>query len=111
MKLIQLPHKVCGMTCMINGLEDLYERQTGIRLPDWMLFYLSGMAGFVYIKNKNAPTPRMVFWGMQVAKYQYEALADVVGFRWQMVENRSFPYTLNRAKEAIDQGTPTLLGA
>jgi hypothetical protein len=111
MKLIQLPHKVCGLTCMINGLEDLYEQQTGHRLPDWLLFYVSGMAGFVYIKSKNAPTPRMVFWGTQVAKYQYQALADIVGFRWQMVENRSFAYTLNRAKASIDQGAPALLGA
>ena len=111
MKLITLPHKVCGMTCMINGLEDLYEQETGVRLPDWLLLHLSGLLGFVYARNKNAPTPRMVFWGKQIAKYQYETLADVVGFTWQMVENRSFPYTLKRAKEYIDQGTPALLGA
>ncbi len=110
MKLIELPHKVCGMSCMINGLEDLYEQKTGVRLPDWLLLYLSGMAGFVYIKNKNAPTPRMVFWGSQIAKYQYEALADVVGFEWQMVANRSFPFTLKRVKESIDQDTPAILG-
>jgi hypothetical protein len=96
---------------MINGLEDLYEQETGVRLPDWLLLHLSGLLGFVYIKNKNAPTPRMVFWGSQVAKYQYEALADVVGFTWQMVENRSFSYTLKQAKESIDQSTPALLGA
>ena len=78
MKLVQLPHKVCGLTCMINGLEDLYEQKTGVRLPDWLLLHLSGMLGFVYIKNKNAPTSRMVFWGMQIAKYQYKALADIV---------------------------------
>ena len=111
MKLIELPHKVCGMTCMINGLEDLYEHETGTRLPDWLLLYLSGMLGFVYVKNKTAPTPRMVFWGMQVAKYQYKALADVVGFQWQMVEGGSFRHSFARAKESIDQGTPALLGA
>jgi hypothetical protein len=111
LKLIQLPHKVCGLTCMINGLEDLYEQKTGTRLPDRLLFYVSGMAGFVYIKNKNAPTPRMVFWGMQIARYQYEALADVVGFEWQMTANRSFPHTLQRVKESIDQGVPAVLGA
>jgi len=110
-KLLELPHKVCGMTCMINGLEDLYEQETSIRLPDWLLFYLSGMLGFVYVKNKNAPTSRMVFWGMQIAKYQYKALADVVGFDWQMLEGRSFRYSFARAKESIDQGIPTLLGA
>jgi hypothetical protein len=96
---------------MINGVEDLYEHKTGVRLPERLLFYLSGMAGFVYVKNRNAPTPRMVFWGLQVAKYQYAALADVVGFTWQMVENRSFAFTLDRAKAAVDQGIPPLLGA
>jgi hypothetical protein len=111
MPLIKLPHKVRGMTCMINGLEDLYEQQTGIRLPDWLLLFLSGLLGFVYIKNKNAPTSRMVFWGMQIAKYQYEALADIVGFQWQMVSNRSFPYTLKHAKASIDQSVPAILGA
>ena len=111
MKLIELPHKVCGVTCMINGLEDLYEKETGVRLPDWLLLDLSGLLGFVYVKNKNVPTPRMVFWGAQVARRQYETLADVVGFTWDMVENRSFSYTLKRAKASIDQGTPALLGA
>ena len=110
-KLLHLPHRVCGLTCMINGVEDLYEHKTGVRLPERLLFYLSGMAGFVYVKNRNAPTPRMVFWGLQVAKYQYAALADVVGFTWQMVENRNFAFTLDRAKKAVDHGIPPLLGA
>jgi hypothetical protein len=111
MKLIALPHKVCGLTCMINGLEDLYEQETGVRLPDWLLLHLSGMLGFVYIKNKHAPAQRMVFWGMQIAKYQYAELADIVGFRWQMTADRGFPYTLRRVKTSIDGGNPALLGA
>jgi len=110
MKQIELPHKVCGYSCMINGLEDLYENKTGVRLPNWLLLHLSGLLGFVYIKNKNAPTPRMVFWGSNLGKYQYEALADVVGFQWQMVSDRSFPFTLKRAKEFVDQGTAPILG-
>ena len=110
MKLIKLPHKVCSYTCMVNGLEDLYEQKTGVRLPDWLFLHLSGLLGFVYIRNKNAPTQRMVFWGSNLPKYQYEALSDVVGFEWQMVSNRSFPFTLNRVKEAIDRGSPPILG-
>ncbi len=110
-KLISLPHKVCGLTCMINGLEDLYEQKTGVRPPDWLFLHLSGLLGFVYIKNMNAPAPRMVFWGMQIAKYQYAELADVVGFRWQMASNRGFPYTLQRVRKSIDEGTPAILGA
>jgi len=110
-KLIQLPHKVCGLTCMINGLEDLYEQKTGVRLPDWLLLHLSGMLGFVYSKNKNAPTPRMVFWGMPIAKYQYAELADIVGFEWRMTADRGFPFTLKCAKASIDDGHPAILGA
>ncbi|HUV25773.1 MAG TPA: DUF4872 domain-containing protein [Anaerolineales bacterium] len=110
MKRIELPHKICACSCMINGLEDLYEYETGVRLPDWLLLHLSGLLGFVYIKNKNAPTPRMVFWGSNLAKYQYETLADLVGFQWHMVSNRSFPFTLERAKESVDRETPPILG-
>jgi len=110
MELIELPHKVYGCSCMINGLEDLYENETGVRLPDWLFLHLSGLLGFVYIKNKNAPTPRMVFWGSNLAKYQYETLADVVGFQWQMVSDRGFLFTLKRVKKLVDQGIPAILG-
>ncbi|MEW6508287.1 MAG: BtrH N-terminal domain-containing protein [Bacteroidota bacterium] len=111
MKLIELPHKVCSVTCMINGLEDLYEHKTGNRLPDYLLLYISGPLGFVYFKNKNASPQRMVFWGMQIAKYQYEELADIIGFKWQMTAARSFKYTLEQVKSAIDNNTPAILGA
>jgi hypothetical protein len=108
--LIDLPHKVCGLTCMINGLEDLYEQRTGIRLPDWLLLHLSGLLGFAYMKNKNAPVPRMVFWGTPIAKYQYAELADLVGFHWRMTAGRTFPFSISRVKESIDGGVPALLG-
>jgi hypothetical protein len=26
-KLITLPHEVCGMTCIVSGLEDMYEHE------------------------------------------------------------------------------------
>ena len=111
MKLIELPHKVCGMTCMVNGLEDLYEWKTGERLPDWLLFYMSGLgAGFTYLKNGKAPAPRMVMWGTTTQR-QYEALAEVVGFTWDVIEGRSFEFTFKRARGWIDVGTPVVLGA
>jgi len=96
---------------MINGLEDLYEQKTEVRLPDWLLMHLSGMLGFVYIRNSHAPAPRMVFWGMQIAKYQFAELADIVGFEWRMISNRGFPFTLRRVRESIDAGHPAILGA
>ncbi len=111
MKLIPLPHKVCDLTCMVNGLEDLYEWKTGERLPDRLLLQTSGLCmGFAYLKNKSAPAPRMVFWGT-TAKRQYEALEDVVGFTWHVIEGRSFQFALQHAKEYIDRDTPIILGA
>ncbi len=110
MKLIQLPHKVCGMTCMVNGLEDLYEAQTGTRLPDWFLFYMSGMAGFAYIKVNKAPVPRFVGWGT-VVKAQYKLLGEVMGFRWSFCEGRSFKTALAGVQGHIDRGVPVILGA
>ncbi len=111
MKLIELPHKVCGMTCMVNGIEDLYESKTGRRLPDWLLFFASGLGNnFAYLKNSRAPAPRMVMWGVPT-KRQYEALAGIVGFTWGATEGRSFSYALKRAQEYIDQNTPVILGA
>lgn len=107
---IELPHKVCGQTCMVNGLEDLYEWKTGVRLPDWFLFYMSGMAAFAYIKNKRSATPRLVVWGMLV-KSQYEILADAVGFRWEICQGRSFAFALQRARNTLDRGNPAILGA
>ncbi|MGE5774633.1 MAG: BtrH N-terminal domain-containing protein, partial [Chloroflexota bacterium] len=110
MKQIELPHKVCGLTCMVNGLEDLYEQKTGVRLPDWLFLHLSGLLGFVYLRNRRAPAPRMVFWGMNIARYQYEALADIVGFHWQITAGRSFASSLRDVKACLDRDTPALLG-
>ncbi len=110
MKLIKLPHKVCDMTCMINGLEDMYEWKTGIRMPDRFLLYMSGMAGFIYLKHKHAATPRMILWATR-ASSQYERLEDIVGYRWSMAENRGFQFSLKRAKGHIDAGMPVIMGA
>ena len=104
-----MPHKVCDKTCMINGLEDIYEWKTGHRSPDWLFPYLAGLAGFVYLKNKRAPVPRMVFFGA-ATKYLYEMLADVVGYRWHMIEDRSFAYAFKQAKAHIDRDQPVVLG-
>jgi hypothetical protein len=95
---------------MINGLEDMYEWKTGTRLPDYLLFLLGGMSGFSYIQNKNANPPKMVLWGPQM-KLMYEFLSDVIGYAWKYIENRSFNFTLGKAKECIDRSFPVILGA
>ncbi|NWF69958.1 MAG: DUF4872 domain-containing protein [Chloroflexi bacterium] len=104
---IALPHKVCPMTCMVNGLEDLYEARTGTRLPDWFLFYLSGMAGFSYIKYKDM---RFVGWGTR-PQDQYRVLGAAIGFRWEISEGKGYKTALKEVRAHIDAGTPVILGA
>ncbi len=110
MPLLEIPHKVCDCTCMVNGLEDLYEWKTGKRLSDYLFFYLSGMCGFTYVKQKKAPAPCMVFWGSNI-KSQYAFLSELVGYKWEMTEARSFSFSLENAKRCIEHGTPAILGA
>jgi hypothetical protein len=110
MKLIELPHKICDYTCMVNGLEDLYEAHRGNRLTDWFFFYMSGMAGFAYIKNRRASAPYMVNWGTRI-RDQYANLAQAVGFAYDMYESKSSAAALKQAKTCIDAGQAVILGA
>jgi hypothetical protein len=109
MKIIEMPHRVCEYSCPINGLEDLYERKTGHRLPDYFLFYLSTI-GFTYLKNKRASLPKTVFWGNGVGKPQHDFLADVMGYRWSVTERTGFATAFNRCKQSVDRDRPVILG-
>ncbi len=109
MTCLQLPHKILDYSCPINGLEDMYEWKTGHQLPGFFLMDLS-MMGFLYIRQKNAPTPRMVFWGNGTGRPQHELLGDIIGYRWNFYENQSFSVAWNHVREAIDQGYPVILG-
>jgi hypothetical protein len=106
---MHLPHKVADYACPINGLEDMYEWKTGQRLPGYFMMDLS-MIGFLYLKQKNAPTPRMVFWGNGTGRPQHELLADIIGYRWTSSENKSFTSAWRQACESIDRGVPVILG-
>lgn len=109
MKRITLPHKVGDYTCPVNGVEDMYEWKTGVRMPDMLLFYLSTL-GFVYIRQKRAPAPRMVFWGAGMGKPQHRFLEDVLGYQWTCSEGGSFTSALHKATASIDRGLPVILG-
>jgi len=109
MNVIELPHKVLDYTCPINGLEDQYEWKTKTRLPGTVLMDL-GTIGFIYIKQKNAPAPRMVFWGSGMGKPLFESLSDIVGFEWFCLEDKAFQTAWQSALESLQQGTPVILG-
>lgn len=109
MTCLQLPHKVLDHACPINGLEDMYEWKTGQQLPGFFLMDLS-MIGFLYIKQKNAPTPRMVFWGNGTGRPQHKLLGDIIGYQWTFCENQAFSRAWKHVSNSIDKGLPVILG-
>jgi len=109
MTVLRLPHKVADYACPINGLEDMYEWKTGQQLPGYFLMDLS-MTGFLYIKQKNAPNPRMVFWGNGTGRPQHDLLGDVMGYTWAFSEDTAFSAAWKKARASIDRGQPVILG-
>lgn len=108
MALLKYPHTTAGYLCPINGLCDIYEKQIGIRPPDQLLF--SSSIGFQLISTKKATPPKMVFFSNgSIGKRQYTFLQDFLSYQLQTIENRSFSFTLKKAKEEIDKGNPVLL--
>jgi hypothetical protein len=109
--ILQIPHRTAPFTCMWNGLEDQYEWKSGMRVPTGSFFFLSGLGEFVYIKNKRAQVPYQVYWSNGITRNMYMFMKDIVGFNFEMAENRSFAFTLNKACQSIDTGIPVILGA
>lgn len=106
---IGLPHKVADYACPINGFEDQYEWKTGRRLPGYFLMDLSSI-GFIYIRQKRAPAPRMVFWGNGMGRAQHEFLSDLIGYRYTCQEGKSFKTAWQTAKSSLAEGTPVIIG-
>lgn len=109
--ILHIPHRTAPYTCMWNGLEDLYEWKSGARVPAGSFFFLSGLGRFTYIKNKQAPIPCQVYWSNGLTRSMYAFMKDIIGFDYEIVENRSFPFTLKKACAFIDAGVPVILGA
>jgi hypothetical protein len=109
MNIDQLPHKVLDYSCPINALEDQYEWHTGTRLPGFFLMDVSTI-GFLYIKQKMAPAPRMVFWGTGMGKPIHTFLSDIIGYQWQMHEGGSFQQAWNAVANQIRQGKTAMIG-
>lgn len=110
-KKIELAHKVCDYTCMWNGIEDLYGRETGVRVPDYLFFCLGGIGDFIYLKGNQYNPVRMVSWGDGRTKIMYRKVSEIIGFTYRHIENRTFTYALKKAKEQIDMERPVVLGA
>jgi len=109
-KLLEIPHSVCKYTCMVNGINDVYEWKTCQKLPCMFMMILSGMASFTYLKFKGAKPPCMVFWGPSI-KTQYKNLREIFGIDIEITnEGRSFSNAMKILKKSIDEGNSVIVG-
>ena len=110
-KIIELTHRMDDYVCMWNGVEDLYIRDTGEKLPPKFFFVLSSFGSFCYMKTPKAELKRMVSLGDGRTRKMYEFLAPIVGFDYKTYEYKSFERALAKIKAEIDAGYPCMIGA
>ncbi|HYA22060.1 MAG TPA: BtrH N-terminal domain-containing protein [Thermoproteota archaeon] len=108
-RVLDLPHTRRPSTCYVNGLYDMLAWK-GADYRYSLLPIVGGMAGFGYLKFKLAKPPFMVYWGNS-PKYLLRELGEVVGFKQQVIEGRSWKSVSERIRQSIDQGEPVVAGA
>lgn len=104
-----IPHLPADGMCPVNGVRDVIQWRTG---RDWSNEFVHGLGlggGFAYIRVNVADPPRQVYWGNSTPR-QHQFLAELLGGRLSELENRSFDFAWKRAREAVDKGTPPVLG-
>lgn len=107
--LLTIPHRRAHGMCPINGIRDLVHWRSG---RDWSNEFLWGLGqggGFAYLRFKSADPPRQVYWGIAGPR-QHKYLAELLDSDYTEIENRSFKFSWKKAREAIDAGTPPVLG-
>jgi len=108
-RVLMIPHRRAHGMCPVNGIRDLVHWHSG---RDWSNEFLHGLGqggGFAYLRFKLADPPRQVYWGIAGPR-QHEYLAELLGANYTMIEKRSFKFSWRKAREAVDAGTPPVLG-
>ena len=108
-RLPAVPHRVAHGLCIVNGIRDLIHWRTGYNWSNEFVYGLGQGSGFAYIRSRAANPPRQVYWGMATPR-QHEYLAQLLGAVYTVVENRTFKFTWKKAQEAVQAGTPPILG-
>jgi hypothetical protein len=107
--LLTLPHRRAHGLCPVNGIRDLVHWRTG---RDWSNEFVHGLGqggGFAYLRFNFADPPRQVYWGTASPR-QHKYLAELFKADFTELENRSFKYAWKKAQEAVDAGTPPVIG-
>ncbi|MEW6105746.1 MAG: BtrH N-terminal domain-containing protein [Bacillota bacterium] len=108
-QLLTIPHRQRPGLCPVNGIRDLIHWRSG---RDWSNEFLWGLgqgAGFAYLRFDSADPPRQVYTGAATAR-QHRYLAGLLNANLTEVENRTFKFSFSKAREAVDAGTPPVLG-
>jgi len=106
---LDIPHRPRDGLCPVNGLRDLVQWRTGIDWSNEFLWGLGQGGGFVYLRINPADPPRQVYWG-NASSRQHEYLAGLLGAGLTATEGRSFKFAWDKAREALERGTPPVLG-
>ncbi|TLN00483.1 DUF4872 domain-containing protein, partial [bacterium] len=108
-QLLVLPHRCKDGLCPVNGIRDLVQWRSG---RDWSNEFVWGLGqggGFAYLRFDAADPPRQVYTGNATPR-QHQYLADLLGAGYVVIENRSYKFSWGKAREALDQGKPPILG-
>lgn len=107
--MLSIPHCPAPGLCPVNGIRDLVQWCSGRDWSNEFVFGLGLGGGFAYLRFNSADPPRQVFWGNAGAR-QHKDLAELLGAGYREIENRTFRFSWEKVKEAVDKGTPPLLG-
>ncbi len=106
---LEMPHKKNPCCCMVSGLDDMYTKATGSALPQYFLFWASGMANFAYLRFKCAKPPIMLFFSTS-PKYQYRNLSETLKVKVTEIEGHAFSSSLAKMRAFLDEGRSVVLG-
>ncbi|MBN1265146.1 MAG: DUF4872 domain-containing protein [Anaerolineales bacterium] len=107
--ILSIPHRKSHGLCPVNGIRDLIQWRTG---RDWTNEFVYGLGqggGFAYLRFNAADPPRQVYWGVAGPR-QHRYLAELLGAGYTEIENRSFKFSWNKAREMLEAGTPPVIG-
>jgi hypothetical protein len=107
--LLEIPHRQAHGMCPVNGIRDLIDWRSGRDWSNELVHGLGQGGGFAYLRISVADPPRQVYWGGATPR-QHRYLAELLGAELTEIEDRSFRFSWQKARQALDAGSPPVLG-